>query len=51
MWARHRMIINREEERELEDAKVRAKMQLQLLSALRAFCTDRVARQKQAPPQ
>jgi N-acetylmuramoyl-L-alanine amidase len=37
------VIVNREEERALEDAKVRGRMQLQLLGALRAFCAPRVA--------
>jgi N-acetylmuramoyl-L-alanine amidase len=45
------VIINREEETKLEDGRVRAKIQLQLLNALRAFCTDRVARQKQTVPR
>jgi N-acetylmuramoyl-L-alanine amidase len=44
------VIVNREEERQLEDANVRARMQIQLLSALRAFCGDRVAGKTGEPP-
>jgi N-acetylmuramoyl-L-alanine amidase len=44
------IIVNREEERALDDAKVRAKIQLQLLKALRTFSRERGARQKSAAP-
>jgi hypothetical protein len=44
------IIVNREEERALDDAKVRAKIQLELLKALRTFSRDRVAWQKSAAP-
>lgn len=45
------VIVNREEERELEDPRVRAKIQLPLLHALRAFCIERATRHKQAAPR
>jgi len=44
------IIVNRSEEKELEDAKVRAKIQLQLLSALQEFCTHRTHRERLAVP-
>jgi N-acetylmuramoyl-L-alanine amidase len=40
------IIVNRSEERELEDPKVRATMQLQFLRALQAYCTRRTHPEK-----
>jgi N-acetylmuramoyl-L-alanine amidase len=44
------VIANRSEEKELENAQVRAKIQRQVVSALEEFCSRRTSRRKRALP-
>jgi N-acetylmuramoyl-L-alanine amidase len=45
------IIVNRAEEQELEDPKVRAEIQIQLLSALQEFCSHHTDRDRADPTQ